>query len=58
LWYAAVIVSNGSAILNSCYNFREYDCDSFVDRKSLAGIHTTVEAVHVHTMEAYRGIEF
>ena len=50
-----MIVSNGSAILNSCYNFREYDCDSFV---SLAGIHTTVEAVHVHTMEAYRGIEF
>jgi len=49
-----VIVGNGSAILNSCYYFREYDCDYLV---SLAGTHTKVK-VHVHTMKAYRGVEF
>ena len=50
-----MIVSNGSAILNSCYHFREYDYDSLV---SLAGIRTKVEVIHVHTMKAYRGVEF
>jgi len=50
-----VIVSNDSAILNSCYYFREYDCDSLV---SLAVIHTKVKVVRVHTMKAYRGVEF
>jgi len=50
-----VIVSNGSAILDSCYYFRAYGCDSLV---SLAGIHTKVEVVHVHTMNAYTAVEF